>query len=53
MLGLLGFLLVVWLICAIVGALLKGMAWLLVLGVVLFIGTAVVGWVNRKALGRR
>jgi uncharacterized membrane protein YgdD (TMEM256/DUF423 family) len=53
MLGLLGFLLAVWLICAIVGAVVKGMAWLLIVGIVLFVGTAVVGWVKREALGRR
>jgi hypothetical protein len=52
MLGLIGLLLVIWIACAVVGAVVKGLVWLLILGVVLFIATAVVGWVKREALRR-
>jgi len=40
--GLLLALLVVWVVVAIVGALVEGLFWLMVVGVVLFLGTAVV-----------
>jgi hypothetical protein len=52
MLALIGLLLVVWLVCAVVGAVVKGLAWLLVVGAILFVATAVVGWVKREALRR-
>ncbi len=52
MLGLLGFLLVVWLVFIIAGALVKGLLWLLVVGIVLFIATAIYGWVKREAFSR-
>ena len=52
MLALIGLLLVVWLVVAVVGAVVKGLVWLLVLGAVLFVATAVVGWVKREALRR-
>jgi hypothetical protein len=52
MLALIGLLLVVWLVCVVLGAMVKGLAWLLILGVVLFVATAVVGWVKREALRR-
>ncbi|HEY0497111.1 hypothetical protein [Kutzneria sp. 744] len=52
MLALIGLLLVIWLVCAVVGAVVKGLVWLLVLGAVLFVVTAVVGWVKREALRR-
>jgi hypothetical protein len=51
-LGLIGLLLVVWLVLAIVGAVVKGMVWLLILGVVLFIATAAWGWAKRETMGR-
>ncbi|WP_188317116.1 hypothetical protein [Solihabitans fulvus] len=53
MLGLLALLLVVWLVFVVVGVVVKGLAWLLFLGLVLFVVTGVVGWVKRSALGRR
>lgn len=43
------FLLVVWLVLAILGAVLEGLFWLTVVAVVLLIGTAIYGWVKRKA----
>lgn len=52
MLGLLGFLLIVWLAFVVIGAVVKGLFWLLVVGAVLFVGTAIIGWVRRGALTR-
>ena len=52
MLALIGLLLVIWLAFAVVGAVVKGLFWLLIVGVVLFIGTAVFGWVKREAIRR-
>lgn len=43
------FLLVVWLVLAILGVVLEGLFWLTVVAVALLIGTAIYGWVNRKA----
>jgi hypothetical protein len=45
-------LLVVWLIVSIVGFAMEGLMWLGIVGVVLFLGTAVIGAVRRKALRR-
>lgn len=47
MLRLLGLLLVVWLAITIIGAVVKGLFWLAVIGALLFAGTAVLGWVQR------
>ena len=52
MLRILGLLLVVWLVVIILGAVLKGLFWLVVIGAVLFIATAAYGWVKREALSR-
>ena len=46
---LLVILLVIWLVLAIVGFALKGLAWLGIIGVVLFVGTAIVGMLRRRA----
>ncbi len=51
MLRLLGLLLVVWLVLVIIGALLEGLFWLLVVGGLLFLGTAAYG--RRKSRSRR
>jgi hypothetical protein len=45
-------LLAVWLVVSIVGFAMKGLMWLGIVGVVLFIGTAAIGAVRRKALHR-
>lgn len=45
-------LLVAWLIVSIVGFALEGLMWLGIVGVVLFVGTTVIGAVRRKALRR-
>lgn len=50
MLGLLGFLLVVWLVIIIVGVVVKSLFWLIIVGVVLFLATAAYGWIKREAL---
>jgi hypothetical protein len=53
MLGLLGLLLVIWLACILLGVFIKGLVWLVIIGAILFIGTAVVGFVKREALGKK
>jgi hypothetical protein len=45
-------LLVLWLILAIVGFAIKGLLWLAIIGIVLFVGTAAIGAVRRRALRR-
>jgi hypothetical protein len=46
-LRLLGLLLVVWLVVTIVGAVVKGLFWLAVIGLLFFLATAVLGWGKR------
>ena len=41
MLGLIGLLLVVWLVLIVLGAVVHGLFWLLIIGVVLFLATSV------------
>ncbi len=53
MLRILGLLLVVWLVVAVVGAVLEGLFWLTVVGLLLFAVTAVVGWDRRDTRVRR
>ena len=45
-------LLVLWLILAVVGFAVEGLTWLAIIGIILFVGTAAVGVVRRKALHR-
>lgn len=52
MLTVIVILLVVWAILAVVGFALEGLMWLGIIGVILFIGTVVFGFV-RRAAGRR
>ncbi len=47
MLRLVGFLLVVWLVVSVIGAVIEGLFWLAVVGLVLFVLTAAVGWGKR------
>jgi hypothetical protein len=49
MMRLIGILLVVWLVFAIVGAVVKGLFWLTLLAGVLFVATAVWGWTSKTA----
>ena len=48
MLGLIGLLLVVWLVAVILGFAVKGLLWLAIIGIVLFVVTAGWGWTKRK-----
>jgi hypothetical protein len=50
MLGLIVFLLVAWLVLMVVGAVVHGLFWLLVVGAVLFVATSAVGWARRSAV---
>jgi hypothetical protein len=47
--GLIVALLVIWLVLAVVGLVLKGLFWLFVIGAILFIATGVFGWIRRRA----
>ena len=53
-LRLLGLLLVIWLVITVVGAVVKGLFWLAVLGLIFFVATVALGWNKRdnKALPR-
>ena len=48
MLRFLGLLLVVWLVITIAGAVIKGLFWLAVVGVLFFVATAAIGWSRRN-----
>jgi hypothetical protein len=45
-------LLALWLILSIVGFAIKGLLWLAVIGIVLFIATAIIGFI-RRSVGRK
>ncbi|MGY2085912.1 hypothetical protein [Blastococcus sp. SYSU DS0539] len=47
-LGVIALLLVVWLVLAVIGAVVEGLFWLLIIGVVLFLATAAYGWMKRN-----
>jgi hypothetical protein len=40
-------LLVIWLVLAIMGFVIKGFVWLAIIGIILFVATAVWGWIRR------
>jgi hypothetical protein len=42
-------LLVVWLVLAVLGFVIKGLVWLAIVGIVLFVATGIWGWVRRRA----
>jgi hypothetical protein len=50
----LGLLLAIWLVITVVGAVIKGLFWLAVVGLLFFVATAAIGWNKRddKALPR-
>jgi hypothetical protein len=52
MLGFLGLLLLIWIAFIVIGALIKGLFWLIIIGIVLFVATLLYGWVKREALKR-
>jgi hypothetical protein len=45
-------LLVLWLIAAVIGFAFKGLLWLAIIGIVLFVGTAAIGFVRRNVTRR-
>ncbi len=49
MLALIVILLIVWGVIAILGAVIKGLLWLTLIGVILFVATAAWGWIKRRA----
>lgn len=51
MMGIVLILLVVWLILAIIGLVIKGLFWLFVIGGLLFLATAAWGWIKERAGG--
>jgi hypothetical protein len=53
MLILLIVLLVIWAVLAVVGFAIKGLLWLAVIGIILFIATVIIGLVRRRATHRR
>ena len=52
MIGLIAALLVVWLVLSVLGFVVKGLVWLAILGIILFIGTAAIGAARRRSIGR-
>ncbi|MDT4987010.1 MAG: hypothetical protein QOI74_1104 [Micromonosporaceae bacterium] len=48
MIGLIVALLVVWLVLAVLGLVVKGLFWLFVIGVILFLATGIFGWIRRR-----
>lgn len=46
-------LLAIWLILSIIGFVIKGLVWLAIIGIILFLGTAAWGFVKRETFGRR
>jgi hypothetical protein len=47
-LGLIALLLIIWIALVVIGAVVKGLFWLAVIGVVLFLATAAFGWIRRR-----
>lgn len=52
MLALIGLLLVIWLVFIVLGFVIKGLFWLLIVGVVLFVLTALLGSIRRGTSNR-
>ncbi|MDQ3153447.1 MAG: hypothetical protein M3R63_17620, partial [Actinomycetota bacterium] len=49
LLAFLAVLLLIWLVFIVLGAVIKGLFWLIIVGAVLFVATAAYGWVKQKA----
>jgi uncharacterized membrane protein (Fun14 family) len=47
-LGLIALLLIIWIALVVIGAVVKGLFWLAVIGVVLFLATAAFGWIRQR-----
>ena len=48
MIALILVLLVVWLVLAVLGLVIHGLFWLFVVGLILFLGTGIAGWLRRR-----
>jgi uncharacterized membrane protein len=48
MLRLLGLLLFLWLVITVIGAVVKGLFWLAVVGALFFVATSAIGWSKRN-----
>ncbi|MFC9773396.1 MULTISPECIES: LPXTG cell wall anchor domain-containing protein [Pseudarthrobacter] len=46
--GIIITLLIIWLVLSVLGFVVKGLLWLAIIGLVLFVATAVWGWLKRK-----
>jgi LPXTG-motif cell wall-anchored protein len=46
--GLIVILLVVWLVLAVLGFVIKGLVWLAIIGIVLFVATGIWGFIRRR-----
>jgi len=51
MAGIIVTLLIIWLVLAVLGAVLEGLFWLTVVAIVLIVATGVYGWMKRKTSG--
>ncbi|WP_165368336.1 hypothetical protein [Phytoactinopolyspora endophytica] len=49
--GIVLLLLAIWLAISVIGIVIKGLIWLFVIGVALFIGTSIWGWIKRESGG--
>ncbi|MBO1767697.1 hypothetical protein [Allobranchiibius sp. GilTou38] len=49
MIGIVAVLLVIWLVFVVLGFVIKGLLWLALIGVVLFVATGVWGWLRGKS----
>jgi hypothetical protein len=49
MLALIGVLLVIWLVLAVLGLTIKGLFWLFVIGLILFLATGAFGFMRRRS----
>lgn len=52
MIAIVGVLLLVWIVVAVLGFVIKGLVWLAIIALILFVVTAVYGWIKRKATSR-
>ena len=52
MVGIILALLVLWLVLSVLGFVVKGLVWLAIIGIVLFVATAAIGWIRRNALNK-
>lgn len=52
MLAIIGLLLIIWLAFVVIGAVVHGLIWLLIIGVILFLVTSAFGWMRRGSGSR-